>query len=294
MSGHLILISSYLKSGNTWTRAVFEQLRSGPGWTFSINEMPSGFYGVSRRLLFDMLSPVNAADLFVDEIDTMTPQVLRQFVQESPETHIMKVHDQARRTKTGDWIYPPDAIHVVIYLVRHPFDVAVSCSHHLGMSLPDAVAFMADGTITSRFAKETLLGMHQHVGSWSDNAASWLGQTPYNMALSRYEDVHSDPMNEFTRLARAAGLSSADEDVRRAVAGSSFERMRREEEAKGFRERPPASPSFFRLGRPRTWEGVLDRSLIDRLARDHGPMMERLGYLPNGGILPLPPSARSN
>jgi aryl sulfotransferase len=289
VSGRLILISSYPKSGNTWTRAVLQQLRMGPDWKFSINEMPSGFYGFPRRLLFDALSPVNAGDLFVREIENMFPQVLRQLVREDPQTHIMKVHDDARRTRDGDWVYPGDAIYSVIYLVRHPFDVAVSCAHHLGISLPDSVGLMADGEIVSHFEDSLPLALPQHVGSWTGNIASWLEQTPYAVTLARYEDLHVDPVSEFGRLARAAGMAATLDDVTRAVAGTQFERMRQEEETGGFRERPRTSPAFFRAGKPRTWEEKLDKALIDRIVRDHGPMMARLGYAPDGGILPMPP-----
>jgi hypothetical protein len=294
MSGRLILVSSYPKSGNTWTRAVLEQLRTGPGWTFSINEMPSGFYGMSRRLLFDALSPVNAGDLFIDEIENMMPHVFRRFVQEDGQIHIMKVHDDARRAKSGDWIYPSDVVHAVLYLVRHPFDVAVSCAHHLGMSLPDTVSLMADGEIVSHFDDKLPVSLPQHVGSWTSNIASWLGPTPYRVVMARYEDMHANPIAEFHRLAAAAGFAPSQDELGRAVASSRFDRMRNEEQTRGFRERPPTSPAFFRVGQPRTWEDKLDPELRDRLVRDHGPMMERLGYLPDGGILPMSELSRLN
>jgi aryl sulfotransferase len=288
VSGRLVLISSYPKSGNTWTRAVLEQLRRGPNWAFSINDMPTGFYGFSRRMLFDIISPVNAADLFVDEIENMFPYVLRQLVQEDSYTHIMKVHDDARRTKAGDWLYAQDAVYSVIYLVRHPFDVAVSCAHHLGMTIPDTVALMGDGEIISHFDHKLPLALPQHVGSWTSNIASWLGQTPYRVTLSRYEDLHANPIPEFGRLARAAGFAASEADLAQAVASTKFDRMRREEETSGFRERPPTSPAFFRAGQPRTWEGKLDQDSRDRLVKDHGPLMELLGYLPDGSVIPMP------
>jgi hypothetical protein len=287
MKGRLVLVSSYPKSGNTWMRAVLEQLRRGPSWTFSINEMPGGFYGFKRRVLFDTLSPVNAADLFVDEIENMLPGVLRRVAQEDEYTHIIKVHDDARRTKSGAWLYPEDAVSSVIYIVRHPFDVAVSFANHMSLSLPDTVALMRDGEVISHADDMLPQSLPQHVGSWTGNAASWLEGTPYRVTLVRYEDLYADPTAEFGRAAKAAGFAASPEELARAVGGSQFERMRDEEAAKGFRERPPTSPTFFRAGRPRTWEGKLDAELRERLVDDHGPMMERLGYLPDGGVVPL-------
>jgi len=286
VKGRLVLVSSYPKSGNTWMRAVLEQLRRGPGWTFSINEMPSGFYGFKRRALFDSISPVNAADLLVDEIENMLPSIFRTMVEEDAYTHIIKVHDDVRRNASGDWLYPPDAVHAVVYLVRHPFDVAVSFAHHMNLSLPDTVALMQEGEIVSHLVDQLPLSLPQHMGSWSGSIASWLDAAQYRVIFARYEDLYADPVAEFGRVALAAGFSAPQEDIARAVGGTQFERMREEEKTSGFRERPPTSSSFFRAGRPRSWEGKLDQDLRDRLVKDHGPMMERLGYLPDGGVGP--------
>lgn len=291
MSGRLILVSSFPKSGNTWTRAILEQLRRGPDWEFSINAMPNGFYGFSRRVLFDTLSPVNAADLFIDEIDDRLPIILRELVRLDSYPHIMKVHDDARRTKSGDWLYPPDAVHCVIYLVRHPFDVAVSFANHMGIPLDDAVGLMQDGEIVSHYEDRLSLALPQHVGSWTSNISSWLDPSPYHVALARFEDLHANPIPEFGRLARAAGFDAPHTEITRAVSAAQFDKLRDEETEGGFRERPVTSATFFRAGRPQAWQGILDSRLIDRIVRDHGPTMERLGYLPDGGVAPLPPQS---
>jgi aryl sulfotransferase len=281
----LVVVASYPKSGNTWTRAVFEHLRRGPGWDFSINGLPTGYYGPARRVLFDMLSPVNAADLYFEEIDDMLPNIFRTMVREDPSMHIVKVHDDARQTKSGEWLYPPDAVASVVYLVRHPFDVAVSFSNHMSIEISEMVELMKGTDAIVRPVRDQLaLPLPQHVGSWSSNIESWLDNPNYEVTLARYEDLHFNPIPEFTRLARAAGLPSSQEEVVRAVNGSQFERMRDEEKESGFRERPPTSKTFFRAGKPMSWDGILSEELRNHLVRDHGAMMERLGYLPDGGI----------
>ncbi len=288
MSGRLVLVASYPKSGNTWTRVVLEQLRRGPDMEFSINEMPTGFYGLPRRVLFNSIAPINSGDLFIEEFEDMFPNICRTLVAEDAYTHIMKVHDYARRTISGDWFYPPDAIHAVIYLVRHPFDVAVSFANHMGLGLPDTVKLMQDGEVISHHHDQLPLALPQHVGSWTSNIASWLDAPGYRLTLARYEDMYTDPVSEFRRLAHAAGFTTTDAELERVVGRAHFDRLREEEESSGFRERPRSSSSFFRAGTPRSWEGKLDEALRDRLIRDHSPMMERLGYLPDGGIAPLP------
>jgi hypothetical protein len=289
MKGRIILVASYPKSGNTWIRAVLEQLRRGPDWTFSINEMPAGFYGFTRRVLFDSISPVNASDLFFEEIENMMPSIYRTVVAEDPITHVIKVHDDLHRTPSGEWLYPPDAIHSVIYVVRHPFDVALSFANHMNLPVEEAVRLMQDGDVASHITDDLPLPLPQHVGSWTSNIASWIDNPPHRITLVRYEDMYERPVEEFSRIAQAAGLEASQAEITRAVGGAQFDKMRDEEQSRGFRERPPTSENFFRAGRPRSWtEEKLNKDLRHRIATDHTAMMERLGYLPDGSTVAMP------
>ena len=58
------------------------------------------------------------------------------------------------------------------------------------------------------------------------------------------------------------------------------ERLKAQEQQKGFRERPPqADQDFFREGRAGQWRDVLTPAQIEQLVRDHGEQMRRFGYL---------------
>jgi hypothetical protein len=176
----------------------------------------------------------------------------------------------------------------VTYIVRHPFDVAVSVAHHFGFSHEEAVDLMADDTrmrLAISWAPEALPVAY---GSWSQNVSSWLDAEPYRVALARYEDIHADPVGQFMRLANAAELPATRPEVSRVVEASGFDQLKKDEAEQGFRERPSVSPLFFRMGRPRSWEGVLGDDLQARLVRDHGAVMERLGYSADGEILSVP------
>jgi len=284
MTGRIILVSSYPKSGNTWARTVLEQLRRGPDWKFSINEMPSGYYGHRHRLLFDAVSPVNASDLFTGELYSMLPDVYRTLANEDDAVSILKVHDACRKVPSGEWLYPQDAVHSVIYLARHPFDVAVSLAPHLNISLPEAVDFMAVGAKSDQSATGLDLPLPQDLSSWSENVVSWLDHSPHNVTFARYEDMFADPLAQFSRIAKAAGFDPRNEHIARSLEVASFENMREEEQKSGFRERPRTSTAFFREGKPRNWEGKLDESLRERIVRDHGAVMSRLGYGADGSV----------
>jgi aryl sulfotransferase len=287
VSGNLVLIASYPKSGNTWTRIVFERLRRGSD--ISINNLSGGFHGVAGRVVFDDIAPVNAADLRDEEVYEFLPGVYRGLAAEAGENVFLKVHNELRRTRRGEWLYPPDCVAHVIYIVRHPYDVAVSYAHHSGANVKSTVRFMADETSVPRLRIHLPEALpHLFFGAWSNHVSSWLDGGAHRVTLARYEDIHADPVGQFLRLANAAGLAVTKEDVFAAVEASRFDRMQAEEQEQGFRERPETSSSFFRSGRPRSWEGLLDESLREQIVRDHGPTMERLGYTADGDAVALP------
>ncbi|HEY1612873.1 MAG TPA: sulfotransferase domain-containing protein [Rhizomicrobium sp.] len=284
MSKTLVLIASYPKSGNTWTRIVFERLRRGP--EFPIGALVGRFQGTQLRHAFDAIAPVEAADLLPAEIELFLPEVFRRIASDLPERTFVKTHDAARRNAEGEWLHPPECVHAVIYLARHPFDVAVSTAHHFGIGIDKAVAFMGDQAAIPQATSRLPETLFQCYDSWSAHVASWADEAPYGVAFARYEDLLADPVAQFLRLARAAGFNAAAADVARVVAVSGFEQLQRDEQLRGFSERPKSSPQFFRSGRSGSWQGVLSESLRETLLRDHGPMMERLGYAADGSALP--------
>jgi hypothetical protein len=93
------------------------------------------------------------------------------------------------------------------------------------------------------------------------------------------------PEEVFAAAARFLGLGDDRERVRRAVEFSSFETLRRQEHEYGFKEKPRRAASFFRSGRTGTWREALTTRQIEKLVRDHGTVMGRLGYLSEDGCV---------
>jgi hypothetical protein len=290
MSKNLILVAGYPKGGSTWIRLMFEALTRSLEGRVAINELADGFYGAWRRVLFDDFAPVNSADLLPGEIDDLTPGVFRQLASELTQPVLVKTHCLAYRTQLGDWLFPPDCVRSVIYLVRHPFDVAVSLAHHVGLTVERTVDIMNLDHVMAPAGARLVFPIHERIGSWTANITSWLDDARYPITLIRYEDLHDNPAEGFGRAAAAAGLDRDRDSILRAVEAMNFDRLRSEEQLHGFDERPRSSPQFFRAGKPRSWEGKLDEALREKIIRDHGATMERLGYAMDGTVLPLPPS----
>ncbi|HEX4078921.1 MAG TPA: sulfotransferase domain-containing protein [Rhizomicrobium sp.] len=288
MSGNLILIAGYPKSGNTRGRLFFEALTRPLGSRPAANELGNAFNGGWRRMMFDTCAPVSSAYLKPEEIDELLPDIYRRVALEAAGPSLVKVHDAAFRTRSGHWLYPPEHVSAVIYIVRHPFDVAASFAHHMSFDMETAVCVMGSNYVIAPTETRMIMPLHERIGSWSTNVASWLDETPYPLTLVRYEDLHADPLGQFPRLAGAVGYK-VKEIISRAIETARFERLEAEERAQGFNERPQSSPKFFRAGKPRSWEGKLDARLRRRIVRDHGAIMKRLGYTPDGNVLPFLP-----
>lgn len=284
MSANFVLVASYPKSGNTWTRIVLEKLYRGADKPLSINDLDAKLHGILRRLAFDSAAPVNAADLLTEEMELFLPEVYRLAAKEIGGLILIKAHDAARRNNAGAWIYPPDCMPTVIYLARHPFDVATSTANHLGVELEQAVEIMADDGADGAPPTRLLEALPQTFGSWSGNVESWIDNHSYRVAIARYEDLCTNSAENFLRLAQVAGLQVSAEDVARAVEDTRFSALQSEEQEHGFRERPDTSSMFFRMGHPGTWRGVLSEALRDQIVRRHGKVMDRLGYGADGSF----------
>ena len=119
------------------------------------------------------------------------------------------------------------------------------------------------------------------MGSWSENVASWTASPHPAVLVVRYEDMVEKPRTTFARIARHLRMEPSVAQLRRAVAMTDFTRLRAQEQAAGFNERPEKSVSpFFREGRVGQWRTVLTADQVSRIVAAHRPMMKRFDYLP--------------
>ena len=77
-------------------------------------------------------------------------------------------------------------------------------------------------------------------------------------------------------------IEATNTQLEQAIELSSFERAKKQEQEKGYRERPENSKAFFREGRAEQWRDVLNEAQIARIVSDHREQMARFGYIPAG------------
>lgn len=288
MSGNIVWIASYPKSGNTWVRAFIANLLGNDDRPVHINTLPAD--NANTRLLFDAMTGVDSANLLAGEIDELRPgfyQALAAAGGERPCYY--KIHDAYRRLPDGRPIFPATVTRRTLYIVRNPLAVAPSFARFLCRDLDCVIAEMDDdGHALNREDRNITRMLPQLLFSWSGHVRSWLDAPGMNVHLMRYEDMLREPEHTFGQAARALGFEGSTAEILRAVEHASFARLQEMELADGFRERPPLAAAFFREGTANGWRDVLSGAQVVAIVASHGGMMRRLGYLDADGNITAP------
>jgi aryl sulfotransferase len=277
---NIIWIASYPKSGNTWMRVFLTNYMRNDESPADINKLDGGPIA-SARMWFDEWVGIEAAELNDEMIERLRPGVYRSMAREEQCDIYMKVHDAWGRTTLGEGLFPTDVTAGVVYILRNPLDLAASCANHWGVSLEQAVQNLCDPD----YALARSFGgmsdqLRQKMGSWSQHVTSWLDESDLPVHPVRYEDLRRTPEDHFCKIIQFCGLPSDGERIRRAIAFSDFDELRRQEQDKGFREcSVNASESFFRKGQSGGWREELPDYMIRKLIDAHGDTMRRFGYL---------------
>ncbi len=284
-----IWLASYPKSGNTWFRILVANLWSGGDAPIDINLIDSADSIASWRNRFDQAMLIESGLLTEDEIDRLRPALYEHnaadAVPTDPQTdaapvRLVKTHDAWTLTDRGEPLLggARGAAGAILF-VRDPRDVATSFANHMDCSVDEAIARMGDPDFCFASAPDRLNPqLRQRLLGWSGFAASWLDQNDIAVHLVRYEDMIATTADTAAAALAFAGIDAPRDRLGRAIAFSDIGELQRQEAEKGFREAPRRAASFFRRGTAGGWQGDLTAGQIARIERDHGAMMDRLGY----------------
>ena len=276
---NIIWLASYPKSGNTWFRIFLTNLLSNSDQPADINNLyPTTI--ASSRSLFDEATGLPSADLTQDEIENLRPRVYRYLSQSSEDVLYHKIHDAWLTLRDGSTLVPGEVTRGVLYFIRNPLDVAISFAHHSATTVDRTIEMMNDSQYAfcsraTRLHNQT----RQRLLNWSEHIASWIDDSGLPLMVIRYEDMLTDTFNVFSEAVRFSGIKTTDEKILQSIDFSSFDRIKKQEEDKGFREKSLKSESFFRKGISGDWKDVLTKPQIELILSKHRNMMERFGYL---------------
>ena len=278
-------LASYPKSGNTWCRVfITELLRlagDDPGAELNLNQdIETGAIASSRLWLDDQLG-VNSCDLSFSELDPLRGRAGASAWLFAEGERFHKVHDAFQSLDSrGRPVVSTAGCSGVVYILRHPEDVAVSLSHFFSWPLERCVDHLLDPNAAlvpgERFGGRQV---RQHMGRWDQHVRSWADQTQLPVLIMRYEDMLANGLETFTKLARFLGLPDEPKLIQQALDNTSIDRLKKlEDDVDGFAEKPSGCERFFRSGR--TGEGAEQLTIEQRkrLAKGLAEAMKRFQY----------------
>jgi hypothetical protein len=241
-----VIVVSYPRSGNTWIRFLLANaLRPEQQATF-----------------------VTIGDVVPDIYDEPDAALLAV-----PPPRILKSHE------------PFDARYRrVVYLVRHPADVAQSYYHYL-----TKMRVLDPGYDRARFVAQFIAGSFDDFGPWGDHVLGWLdgraGSAEF--LFLRYEDLLEQPELALSRVLSLLGAIVPETLIKAAVARSTAAELRRVERETAmalpsFRRSKPDLP-FIRSARAGAGAEELGPELTAQILEAWPGAVDRAGYGTPGG-----------
>jgi hypothetical protein len=272
--GKLVWLASYPKSGNTWLRAFLHNLMINPPQPVPLDELVRFCHQDSDAQWYQAvldgkadavtycqsLETRRTASLSKEEVARLRPITHEIMTRTHSDSVFVKTHNAlitGRGTPTITMAHTAGAI----YVARNPLDVAPSYAAHMGKTIDETIEYIANNMQT----KKTDKAVYEYRGSWSLHVESWTRAPSPGLHVVRYEDLKADPETHFGALCRFLGLQPEAERLRKAIAFSSFEQLRRQEESEGFREKTLPQERFFRRGEAGGWRDTLTTEQAERV-----------------------------
>jgi len=277
--GNIVWLASYPKSGNTWMRAFLHNLLRDPDRPADINQLTGALsQGEASIGWYRVLNRRAPEDWTEAEVARMRPRVHKMIADGQKGTTFCKTHNILGRCH-GQPTVNMQVSAGALYIVRNPLDVVLSFADFQNVDIDEAITMMA----TEDFRTPTAgSNVSETLGSWSQHVESWTAAEGKGLHIVRYEDMLDDPARAFSAVMAFLHLDYPRNRLDRAIRNASFKELRKQEDERGFAERPQHQERFFRKGTAGQWRGELSDEQIARVCADHRAQMERFGYLPDG------------
>ena len=196
----------------------------------------------------------------------------------------VKIHDAFDFLPNSENIpfIPDDATFKAIYFVRHPFDIVPSLSNHSGKNINQTVKFVnqSDACFIDLKKKNSAAAnqFNQHLGTWNEHVKSWLVHPTFPVLFLRYEDMKMNTFETFKKAVEFMELSYSDEQIEQALEMTSFDKLRKQEEDKGFKEKSVKTKFYFNKGEINYGKKQLTEEQIESIKTVNEEMMKHFGY----------------
>ena len=276
----LVWLASFPKSGNTWLRLFLANYIANCQEPFPINKIHMFTFSDMMGSPYERLTGKALKELTEQEVHSLRPRVHRAMASQKADVMLVKTHQAVLKLYNVATV-TSDVTKASIYILRNPFDVAVSYAHHCKIEPSESLRLLAsDRHRTTGDGKSTV---SQYLGRWSDHVESWVDNQELSPLVLRYEDMKRQPEAVFAKTVRHLGLAVDEERLERAIRFSSFEELADQETKTDFVERARRADRFFRGGRIGDGLTAFTHDEILQAIDIHRPVLQRFDYLDEAG-----------
>ena len=276
----IIWISSYPKSGNTWTRYFLSN------YFFNKQKINSDFNILNK---IDKFPPYKILQqlLSEDEIKESAYNISKywhdiqlEIIKEKDDFVFLKNHN-ALVSIEGRNLTEERFSLAFIYLVRDPRDIAVSYSNFdKTLSIDKAIERMTSENLYCHVTKKFPLDV-EILGSWKFNYYSWKsGVAEVPRIIIKYEDLIKNTFETKLKiiefLSNILNFKVDRNHIKYSIEQSDFKRLKGIENKNKFHE---STNTFFNSGKIGQWENILSPVQISRIENFCKDEMKELGYL---------------
>jgi len=278
---NIIWLASYPKSGNTWFRSFLAALKASDSFLDINNLNSDGLF--SGKDKFESVLEIDSDFLYFDEIQKYQSLVWNHISSKAEQKQFVKIHDSFNFVSFDikKSLIPEEATYKAVYIVRNPFDVVSSLANHIGSTVEFSATFLnrSDAYFGEPFNKRKGGDQfYQHLGTWNEHVKSWLIHPSFPVLFIRYEDMKMNSFITFKNALEFIELSYSDDQIKQALDMTSFEKLRKQEEDNGFKEKSSKAKYFFNKGEINYGESLLSEEQIESIKSVNEEMMRHFGY----------------
>jgi len=281
----IIWLTSYPKSGNTWVRFFILSLLLGNKREINLDHLKNIEQFPSKSQFVGLeLDLKNLREVAKNWI------TVQKKINSNKKVRFYKTHNTLCQIDKNSFTDHKNTLGA-IYIVRDPRNVITSVKNHFNHnSYEEAKNFIFDEKRVVLLSKPTNrkdYSLPQIIGSWQTHYKTWKIMNK-NFLLIKYENLINTPNSEFKKIAnyleRLFKTKFTNEQIRRAINLSSFDRLQKMEEKNGFIEsvenkQTGEKNKFFFLGPKNDWKKILDKEIADEISSRFEPEMKELRYL---------------
>ncbi len=276
----IIWISSYPKSGNTWTRYFLSN------YFFNKQKINSDFNILNKidkfppyKILQQLLSEDEITESAYN-ISKYWHDIQLEIIKEKDDFVFLKNHN-ALVSIEGRNLTEERFSLAFIYLVRDPRDIAVSYSNFdKTLSIDKAIERMTSKNLYCHVTKKFPLDV-EILGSWKFNYYSWkTGVAEVPRIIIKYEDLINNTFETKLKiikfLSKILNFKVDTNHIKYSIEQSDFKRLQEIENNQKFHE---STNTFFNSGKIGQWKNILSPKQISKIENFCKDEMKELGYL---------------